>query len=86
MAIDHPDGIRAISVSRSDIKAPVDIQKQIIGVYLKPDWEAKEGNDKNFYVTATNRGFNESNYLEYAVTAGKTLYLCGLRNSYHSPL
>ncbi len=174
MAIDHPDGIRAISVSRADIKAPVDIQKQTInveidivaqtlakiqiniasssitlniniaaaaagvtlnvnlksqtaninvniaasaatvnvnissqtaninvniaasvatitvsvtgtaqvniyaqsiGMYLKPDWEAKENHDKGFHIANTSIAYGESSYVSYTVTAGKTLYL-----------
>jgi len=66
-----------ITVSVTGI-ANFSIVAQEVGVYLQPEWAAKEGNDKNFYLTAVNMGWHEGVYASYVVPSGKTLYLCGL--------
>ncbi len=79
MPIDHPDGIRATSVSRADIKLPVDIQKQIIGLFSKPDWEVKEGNQKYLHGSVILAEYDIATTLvSYAVPADKILYLYGM--------
>lgn len=60
--------------------ANISITAQSVGVYLKPDWETKEGNDKNFQVVAPVGGmsFADTEYIAYEVPGGKTLYICGI--------
>lgn len=51
-----------------------DIIAQHVGVYLQPEWAAKEGVDKNFdYYALLASGGNASS--TYTVPAGKTLYI-----------
>jgi hypothetical protein len=58
--------------------ANVDIEAQSVGVYLKPDWETKEGNHKVIIVEAFDKAYGVTAYTDYAVTAGKTLYIVWL--------
>jgi len=48
------------------------------GLYLKPEWSAKEARDKNFGLTMANKASGEYVAGSYAVPAGKTLYITGL--------
>jgi len=78
MSTDHPDGTLPIVISRADIKTPIDFQLQRVGVYLKPDWEAKEGNDKNFCAVLALAQDVWDDATEYTVPTGKTLYITDL--------
>jgi len=86
MPTDHPDGTRAIVISRADIQTPVDFQHQgvnvetdfkaqSVGVYGQPDWATLQGIDKNVTVFTANKVFGERVELEYVVPANKTLYV-----------
>ena len=44
-------------------------------LWLQPEWAAREGNDKSFYLEAGNKGWAECEVLYYEVPAGKTLYI-----------
>jgi len=48
------------------------------GLYLKPEWAAKEGTDKNFFVARLNVAYLGFASATYTVPAKKTLYVCGL--------
>lgn len=45
------------------------------GVYLRPEWAAKEGTDKNFYGEALNVLSDVQVSMSYLVPSGKTLYM-----------
>ncbi len=51
---------------------------QRFGLYLQPEWAAKEGIDKNFYATAANVATGAEVSLIYTVPSGKTLYIMSL--------
>jgi len=49
------------------------------GLYLKPEWAAKEGTDKSFYANRIAATFGQAPPAAfYLVPVGKTLYLNGL--------
>ena len=48
------------------------------GLYLKPEWAAKEGTDKNFTYSRGQTPWGGFAQNDYAVPAGKTLYICGM--------
>lgn len=75
MPQDHPDGTIPMQITGADKKLPTDWQDQYRGVFLKPDWEAKEGRDKTFETALMDQGFNNSSSVSYTVPAGKTLYI-----------
>lgn len=58
--------------------ANISITAQSVGVYLQPDWQAKEGRDKNFRIEGTARGWLEGGYIAYIVPTGRTLYITGM--------
>jgi len=58
--------------------AQVNLYAQNVGLYLKPEWEAKEGNDKGFQISNVNMVWGNSSYVEYDVPAGKTLYITSM--------
>ncbi len=47
------------------------------GLYLKPEWAAKERVDKNFTLLANGVGIAGLSTSSYVVPAGKTLYVVG---------
>jgi len=55
--------------------AQVNLYAQNVGIYLKPEWEAKEGNDKNFAGTATNQAPGVELVIYYTAPTDKTLYI-----------
>jgi len=56
--------------------AQVNLYAQSIGLYLKADWEVKEGNAKWFRILSYSASdFGESNSGNYTVPTGKTLYI-----------
>lgn len=48
------------------------------GLYNQPEWTAKVGIDKDFIGGATNRTYDTSEYFEYQVPAGKTLFITAI--------
>jgi len=48
------------------------------GLYLKPEWAAKEGKDKDFLTQGLNKAFGESKDISYAVPALKILLVTQL--------
>jgi len=64
-----------------DIKAAtignltIDIETQSVGVYLQPDWQAKEGKDKAIRALNTSAAFAEYALTDYQVPTGKKLYI-----------
>ena len=46
-------------------------------VFTISDWSAIEGIDKSFDESAVNQGWLDSDLIQYAVPAGKTLYIVG---------
>ena len=63
-----------VNINAAAIELDIDITAQHIGVYLVPDWSAKEGDDKTFSVSHTG-GHGTGDKGSYNVPAGKTLYL-----------
>ena len=53
----------------------IDIQAQSVGVYLQPEWAAKQGIDKNIRGLANDEGWGGSLKVAYTVPEGKTLYI-----------
>ena len=45
------------------------------GLYLMPEWAAREGNDRRFRAADTNKAFGEFASDTHVVDAGKTLYI-----------
>jgi len=56
------------------------------GLYLKPEWAAKEGINKTFRVVQAACLYGVGPTGAYVVTAGKTLYICGLAFSVNANL
>ncbi len=54
----------------------IDIDAQHVGIYLQPDWQVKEGTDKNLSGFATVPDRAATYVLDYTVPANKTLYVC----------
>lgn len=75
MPQDHPDGTVPMQITGADKKLPTDWQDQYVGVFLKPDWEAKENHDKSIGTALFNQPWMESSHVDYTVPAGKTLYI-----------
>lgn len=48
------------------------------GLYLKPEWAAKEATDKSFSGSGTNKAAGVGIEALYAVTAGKKLYVVSI--------
>jgi len=67
-----------------DIKAQsitdlrIDIEAQSVGVYLQPDWQTKEGNDKSFAATSAILAPNGNYVSDYVVAGGGDLYITHL--------
>ena len=66
----------SVNITAQDLaNLNITINAQNIGVQLQPDWQAYQGNDKNFYGTGGDVATGYSIVVLYTVTAGKTLYL-----------
>lgn len=52
-----------------------DYEGNKVGLYLIPEWAAKEGTDKSFYGFGTNVAVGDSAVVNYTVPAAKTLYI-----------
>ena len=72
-----------VNIAASVVELDIDITAQHIGVFLQPEWAGLQGEDKNFYfytpVAAGGYGM-----LDYSVTNGKTLYICGIAFGIHT--
>ena len=55
--------------------ADIQITAQTVGVYLQPEWAARENLDKSIRAYDTNKPFEGSASTSYVVPAGKTLYI-----------
>ena len=64
-----------VNINASTIELDIDITAQHIGMYLVPDWYAKEGLDKNFYAHSGPVAFGGTATVTRLVPAGKTLYI-----------
>ena len=53
----------------------INVTAQDVGVYLQPEWAAKEGTDKNFYMGGDNIATATGISLVYTVPVAKTLYI-----------
>lgn len=74
MPQDHPDGTVPMQITGADKKLPTDWQDQYRGVYLQPDWAAKEDIDKTLEATEADQA--RGNEVHFAYTPnGKTLYI-----------
>jgi hypothetical protein len=61
-----------------DFTNPTWWKDQDEGVYLRPEWAAKEAEDKNFHLGIVDKASGAGALGTYTVPAGKTLYICGL--------
>ncbi len=52
-----------------------DFEGPKIGVYLIPEWAAREGTDKTFLLAASGKAYGQDASTTYTVPSGKTLYL-----------
>jgi len=52
----------------------IDIEAQSVGLYLKPDWEVKEGHGKAWNLTGTNKA-TDATITQAYTPSGKTLYI-----------
>ncbi len=53
----------------------INILQQAVGIFLQPEWSAKEGTDKDFDVVEVDMPWLGSASGNYTVPAGKTLYI-----------
>jgi hypothetical protein len=69
-------GSIAIDISAQTIgNLAISVSAQSVGVYLQPEWAAKEGTDKNLVVAASAQDNLGYNYASYTVPSGKTLLI-----------
>jgi len=55
--------------------AGINIQAQSAGIFLQPEWSARQDIDKSIRAYATNEGFEQSASTSYVVPTDKTLYI-----------
>lgn len=75
MPQDHPDGTVPMQITGSDKKLPTDFQDQYVGMYLQPEFAAKEGTDKTFNAEGLDKNWGGYTHIDYAVAVGKIVYL-----------
>lgn len=75
MPQDHPDGTVPMQLTGADKKLPTDFQDQYVGMYLQPEWAAKEADDKSFTIDELTIASHALESLSYEVSSGKTLYI-----------
>jgi hypothetical protein len=69
----------AVDINAQTIeKLDIDIKAQTVGVYLQPDWAAKEGTDKQFQAAENNIEYFDAVLDSYTVPTGKTLFITTL--------
>jgi len=56
----------------------IDLEAQSTGMYLQPEWAAKEGIDKEIILTVLLLAADYDVYAEYTVPANKKYYICAL--------
>jgi hypothetical protein len=89
VSVTIPMDIKAVSIGTISVdiaaqtvgNVTISVAAQVVGVYLQPEWAAKEGQDKNFQATATGKSWGGQAIATYTVPAGKTLYICGISGS-----
>ena len=67
-----------VNLSSQSVNINIDIEAQSVGIFLQPDWQAKEGNDKNFRAADVNTNWGDGVGPIYQVPTGKTLYITGM--------
>jgi hypothetical protein len=66
----------AINITAQDLaNLVINIAAQSVGIYLQPEWAAKEGKDKNFLAYSAGVVPGDGPSIVYTVPAGKTLYI-----------
>jgi hypothetical protein len=70
----------AVTINAQAQDVTVNISAQNVGVYLEPQWAAKQGTDVNATacIQITTTGVNEQQVFSYTVPSGKTLLIHGL--------
>ena len=53
----------------------INIKAQQVGVYLQPEWAAKEGEDVNLSAASTISGGGQEDLIDYTVPSGKNLMI-----------
>ena len=79
--IKSADATVNIAIQSSAVTINMDIHAQSVGVYLKGEWESKEGNFKSHSVAGSDVAPGTTSYADYTVPAGKTFYMCSLSAS-----
>ena len=64
-------------LSISDLSVHIETAQKV-GIYLQPEWAALQGLDKNFKADNDNATWAQQAIINYTVTAGKNLYICGV--------
>lgn len=59
------------------IEGQIAFNAQNVGVYLEPEWAAKEGLDKNWHRVISAQAYGIGEGITYVIPAGKTLYISG---------
>jgi len=86
VSVTVPIEIKAVTVESISVdivaqtvgNVTISVAAQAVGVYLQPEWAAKEGQDKNFIASATNATWGQVASGTYTVPTGKALYICGI--------
>jgi len=76
-----------VNITAQDLsELVIKIAAQTVGVYLQPEWAAKEGVDKNITVWENNVAAGSGTTGYYTVPSGKTLFICGASFKIHAYL
>jgi hypothetical protein len=68
-----------VNIAASAVTINMDIKAQSVGVYLQPEWAAKEGTDKDLFGLKTGASAGgEYTLIQYTVPTGKTLCITHL--------
>jgi len=74
-----------VNITAQDLsELVIKIAAQTVGVYLQPEWAAKEGEDKNFHSSGNVTADGGSVNVTYTVPTGKTLYIGGLSTAIYA--
>lgn len=80
LPIDIQGQIGELNIKCGDVAGNVNIciaSTQKVGVFLQPEWAAKQQTDKNLIGVGSNKGFGEAAIVQYIVAAAEGFYVCG---------
>jgi hypothetical protein len=67
-----------VNLTASSVTINISIAAQQVAILDQPTWSAINAQDKNIITVGSDLGYAETAYTDYQVTAGKTLFLCGM--------